>query len=183
MEQSVVSVSFPKEEFDLEADLKANRHLSNKFGINSNYGRSYQVWGIEIGRRFLAKVFDGDTALDAVARLKCLLRMGIDVPSHFIVREWSSNDISGDNERYTVYRLSQKQEADVKRYVDIRARVYENVTVEPMPSYLNHREGHNFFSEIQYGGWELSGSGVTEEEAKEDVIRRWCKVVQPVQSA
>lgn len=177
MEQSVVEVCFPEEEFNLEADLKANHHSSHEMGIQSNSGRSYQVWGIEIGRCFL-QVFEGDNALDAIARLKCLLRTGTKVPSHFIVREWSSNDISGDHETYTVYRLSQKQEADVQRYVDDRAYVYPFIIVEPMPSYANHQEGHDFGSEIQHDGWELNGSGATENEAREDVLRRWCRIVK-----
>jgi hypothetical protein len=151
MQQSERSVCFPKEEYDLEAELKVNRHSSNQMNINYNSGRSYQVWGIEIGRRFL-KVLNGDNALDAIARLKCLKSSETSAPSHLIVYEWSSNDVSGDHETYTVYRLSQKQEADVHRYVKDRISVYEHVVVEPMPSYANHTEGHDFGSEINHCG-------------------------------
>ena len=177
MEQSERSVCFPKEEYDLEVELKANHHSNNQMNINSNSGRSYQTWGIEIGRQFL-KVYNGDNALDAIARLECLRSSETNSPSHLIVREWSSNDISGDHETYTVYRLSQKQEADVQRYVKDRISANGHIVVEPMPSYANHKEGHNFGSEINHCGWELNRSGATEEEATEDAIRRWCRRVK-----
>lgn len=122
LEQNERSLYFPGEEYDLEAELEAGHHSSKKMHINSAFGQSYQVWGIEIGRQFL-DVFDGDNALDAIARLECLKSSETKSPSHFIVREWSSNDISGDSETYTVYRLSQKQEADVQRYVEGRSSV------------------------------------------------------------
>jgi len=177
MEQSERSLCFPKKKYDFEVELKSNYRSSNQMNTNSNSGRSYQAWGIEIGRCFL-KVFNGDNAFDAIARLECLKSSETNSPSHLIIREWSSNDISGDHETYTVYRLAQKQEADIQRYVKDRISADGHIVVEPMPSYANHTEGHNFSSEINHCGWELNGSGATEEEAKEDVIRRWCRIVK-----
>jgi hypothetical protein len=119
MEQSERSVYFPKEEYNLGAQLNPGHHSSNEMNINSNSGRSYQVWGIEIGRCFL-EVSKDENAFDAISKLECLKSSETSSPSHFIIREYSSDDISGDHETYTVYRISQKQEADIKAYVEDR---------------------------------------------------------------
>jgi hypothetical protein len=178
MEQSSCDVVFPKQQmYDLDAKIETTYHNSHYGSIQSISGRAYSVWSIGIGQRGL-DIMDGDTALDAIARLDCLKTLI--PPSHFIVRDWSSDDISGDHETYTVYRLSQQQEGDIRSCLSERFYAMHHVGVFPMPPHMENKEGHLFMSEIFDEGicW-IIGSGASEKEASESAIRKWCHTKKP----
>lgn len=125
LEQSSTSVVFPDEQYDLSKPIKSsysNQHFMGS--IQARSGNAFLVWGIQCGLHYLGKIEEEQSAFRAIAKLDCLHTKtsnggyGIHAaPSHFIVKEWSSDDMSGDHETYTVYRLTPQQERDVRSYV------------------------------------------------------------------
>ncbi len=175
MEQSSCAVLFPREEYDMEAPLEFGSSSYHWGELHFNSGSGYMVWSIELGLKALV-VLDGDTALDAIGRLECLAHTN---PSHFIVREFSSDDVSGDHETYTVYRLSQKQEKSIQRYSWERVYADDYAVVEPIPSHLAIEEENKYCSEISRDGITVNGYGKTEDEARQTVVRNWCRLTKP----
>lgn len=178
MEQSSCDVVFPKQQiYELDDEINVACNNSHYGNLQFKSGRGYSVWGIGIGHVGVP-IINGDNGLDAIARLDCL-RFGT-VPSHFIVRDWSSDDISGEKEIYTIYRLTPQQEGSIKSYVSDRLYAEQFVEVFPAPSLPNQKKEDVFMSEILFdGGWAL-GSGASQEEAKESVLRNWCHNRKPV---
>ncbi len=100
-------IRFPEEEFDLSQvydDLYFNQHYGE---IQSRGGINHYVWGIELGLRRLS-LTKGKTIEDGL--LQFFIEVQYARPSHIIVSNWFSSDLTDDETTYTVYRLSERQE-------------------------------------------------------------------------
>lgn len=107
-----ISFEFPSEDFDLHA-LQRNGYINEHVLGSIQYigGVSFHVWGIRLGL-VTFEVRDGETVAESLERT--MEERAFYCPSHLIVSRWSSDDLNGNEARYTIYRLSQEQEKNLK---------------------------------------------------------------------